>query len=144
MGLIAGRPPRRNERDHALAALGIGQAEHGGGGDGRMRFEHALDLLGENVLARGDDHAFFPADQIKKSLRVEIATIAHGDRLAGAVEIVLAADRVAAEYERARDEHAPDAAGRQAPSRAVADAHPHARKGAPARRSRKVLNIPFC
>src|SRR5262249_33263687 len=69
-----------------------------------------------------DDHALFTALQIKKALRVEPAAVADRERLPGAEKIVFAAHGVAGKHQRAFDEHAADTPGRQAASRAIADA----------------------
>src|SRR5262249_60186562 len=97
--------------DGALAALGVGDAEHRGGGDRGMRLDGALDFLGKHVLARRDDHPPFAALQIKKPARVEPAAVADRERSPGAEEIMFAARSVAGKHQRAFDEHAADTAG---------------------------------
>ena len=65
-----------DERDHHLAAVLVGDAEHGDVGDRGVRVEHVLDLLGRHVLALADDDVLDPAGDEDRAVRVEAAEVA--------------------------------------------------------------------
>ena len=70
-------PSRSTTTAHAaLAALGVGQADHRDVGDLGVREEQVLDLLGRDVLALADDDVLEPPATVRlpcSSTRAEVA-----------------------------------------------------------------------
>ena len=71
-----GRVLGHDERDDHLAAVVVGDAEHGDVGDLRVRVEHVLDFLGRDVLALADDDVLDAAGDDDRAVLVEARHVA--------------------------------------------------------------------
>ena len=65
-----------DDRGDRLLPLGVGAADDGRVGDGRVAQQHLLDLGRDDVLAAGDDQVVVPALDLEEALLVDPAEVA--------------------------------------------------------------------
>src|SRR5262245_19005119 len=99
-------PPQMLKSDEPGAALFVGNAEHRGMANQRVTLQQALDFLGLDIAARGNDEPVGAARQIEKARLVEMAEIADRKCVARTQYLALAS-RIAGKDERAFDEDEP-------------------------------------
>ena len=80
--IAAARPPTTSAAgleddggDDLLAPLGVGHADHGRLGDGRVGDEHVLDLAGREVLGAADDDVVEAALEEQVAVVVDVAAV---------------------------------------------------------------------
>ena len=79
----------------ALAELVVAHPDHGDVADRLVAVKQLLDLLGEDVLAAGDDHVVVAAVDEEAPALVEVADVARGHEAVD--DVLAAAARVALE-----------------------------------------------
>jgi len=101
---LFGVPLPDDHRDHALAPLGVGDADHGRLADAGVGEQHVLDLRRSDVLPAPDDRVVGAALDEQVAVRIEPAPVPGGEPAAGvqrARPAVLAGDLIAADEHQA-------------------------------------------
>ena len=70
---------QRHGRDHDLAPLRIGSADHRRHFDSGMSVKYFLDIVREYVLATADDHVLLAIDDVEVALLVEATHVSQGE-----------------------------------------------------------------
>ena len=86
--------PRLDHREHGLAPLLVGDADHGHVGDGRVLEQHGVDLGRVDVHAAGDDQVGRAVGEEQEPVLVDAADVAEREVVAaiGAVGLVRVAE----------------------------------------------------